>query len=80
MSVARPSAPIPASARPPCPGASALSSTSSRPRACSTACGSGLLSGICRQPLLCEDDLLARILTGHELGEVAETYLMGHGQ
>lgn len=40
----------------------------------------GLLSGIRRQPLLCEGDLLARILTGHEVGEVAETYLMGHGQ
>jgi predicted deacylase len=40
----------------------------------------GLLSGIRRQPLLCEGDLLARILTGTEVGEVAETYLMGHGQ
>lgn len=40
----------------------------------------GLLSGIRRQPLLCEGDLLARILTAHEVGEVAETYLMGHGQ
>lgn len=40
----------------------------------------GLLSGIRRQPLLCEGDLLARILTGDEVGEVAETYLMGHGQ
>jgi hypothetical protein len=29
---------------------------------------------------LCEGDLLARILTAHEVGEVAETYLMGHGQ
>jgi len=40
----------------------------------------GLLSGIRRQPLLCEGDLLARVLTAHEVGEVAETYLMGHGQ
>jgi uncharacterized protein len=40
----------------------------------------GLLSGIRRQPLLCEGDLLARILTQQEVGEVAETYLMGHGQ
>jgi predicted deacylase len=41
----------------------------------------GLLSGIRRQPLLCEGDLLARILTPQELvQEVAETYLMGHGQ
>jgi hypothetical protein len=40
----------------------------------------GLLSGIRRQPLLCEGDLLARILTAHEVAEVAETYLMGHGQ
>jgi len=41
---------------------------------------SGLLAGIRRQPLLCEGDLVARILTRHELGEVADTYLMGHGQ
>jgi predicted deacylase len=40
----------------------------------------GLLAGIRRQPLLCEGDLLARILTRSALGEVAETYLMGHGQ
>jgi len=40
----------------------------------------GLLAGIRRQPLLCEGDLLARVLTAHEVGEVAETYLMGHGQ
>lgn len=40
----------------------------------------GLLAGLRRQPLLCEGDLLARILTREELGAVAETYLMGHGQ
>jgi hypothetical protein len=40
----------------------------------------GLLSGLRRQALLCEGDLLARVLTRHEVGEVAETYLMGHGQ
>ena len=41
---------------------------------------SGLLAGIRRQPLLCEGDLVARILTRHEVGDVADTYLMGHGQ
>jgi uncharacterized protein len=41
---------------------------------------SGLLAGIRRQPLLCEGDLVARILTRHEIGDVADTYLMGHGQ
>jgi predicted deacylase len=41
---------------------------------------SGLLSGIRRQPLLCEGDLVARLLTRDEIGDVAETYLMGHGQ
>ena len=41
---------------------------------------SGLLSGIRRQPLLCEGDLVARILSTHEVGDVADTYLMGHGQ
>jgi predicted deacylase len=40
----------------------------------------GLLAGLRRQPLLCEGDLLARILTREEMGAVAETYLMGHGQ
>ena len=41
---------------------------------------SGLLAGIRRQPLLCEGDLVARILTRHEVGPVADTYLMAHGQ
>lgn len=42
---------------------------------------SGLLSGIRRQPLLCEGDLVARIQTREELPEGgAETYLYGHGQ
>jgi predicted deacylase len=41
---------------------------------------SGLLSGIRRQPLLCEGDLVARILSRQEVGDVADTYLMGHGQ
>lgn len=41
---------------------------------------SGLVSGIRRQPLLCEGDLVARILSRHEVGDVADTYLMGHGQ
>lgn len=41
---------------------------------------SGLLAGVRRQPLLCEGDLVARILTRHEVGDVADTYLMGHGQ
>jgi predicted deacylase len=41
---------------------------------------SGLLSGIRRRPLLCEGDLVARVLTRDEVGEVVDTYLMGHGQ
>jgi predicted deacylase len=41
---------------------------------------SGLLSGIRRQPLLCEGDLVARLLTRQEFDDVADTYLMGHGQ
>ena len=41
---------------------------------------SGLLAGIRRQPLLCEGDLVARILSKQEVGDVADTYLMGHGQ
>jgi hypothetical protein len=41
---------------------------------------SGLLAGIRRQPLLCEGDLIARILTRHDVGSVVDTYLMGHGQ
>jgi hypothetical protein len=40
----------------------------------------GLLSGIRRQPLLCEGDLLARLLTREEFESVPETYLMRHGQ
>ena len=41
---------------------------------------SGLLSGIRRHPLLCEGDLVARILTRHEHAAAPDTYLMGHGQ
>jgi hypothetical protein len=40
---------------------------------------SGLLAGIRRQPLLCEGDLLARLLTREDFTGVADTYLMGHG-
>jgi predicted deacylase len=40
----------------------------------------GLLAGIRRQPLLCEGDLVARILSRRELPEMPDTYLMGHGQ
>lgn len=41
---------------------------------------SGLLAGIRRQPLLCEGDLVARILIRGELAALPDTYLMGHGQ
>jgi predicted deacylase len=41
---------------------------------------SGLLSGIRHQPLLCEGDLLARVLIREEVSTFPETYLMGHGQ
>ena len=41
---------------------------------------SGLVAGIRRQPLLCEGDLVARLLTRDPVGEVVDTYLMGHGQ
>jgi predicted deacylase len=41
----------------------------------------GLLSGLRRQPLLCEGDLVARIETRHELpAGGADTFLYGHGQ
>ena len=40
----------------------------------------GLLAGIRRQPLLCEGDLVARILTREEFAHAPDTYLMGHGQ
>lgn len=40
----------------------------------------GLLSGIRRQPLLCEGDLVARILVREAVPSLPETYLMGHGQ
>jgi len=40
----------------------------------------GLLSGIRRQPLLYEGDLLARIQTRHPMKQRIETYLQGHGQ
>jgi len=41
---------------------------------------SGLLSGVRRQPLLCEGDLVARVLTREPVGAIAGTDLMGHGQ
>jgi predicted deacylase len=41
---------------------------------------SGLVAGLRRQPLLCEGDLVARLLTRDPIGEVVDTYLMGHGQ
>jgi hypothetical protein len=39
----------------------------------------GLLSGIRRQPLLCEGDLVARALTREEHAHAPDTYPMGHG-
>jgi len=41
---------------------------------------SGLLSGIRRHPLLCEGDLVARVLIREEVSFLPDTYLMGHGQ
>jgi predicted deacylase len=41
---------------------------------------SGLLAGIRRQPLLCEGDLVARLLVCDEVAAMPDTYLMGHGQ
>ncbi len=40
----------------------------------------GLLSGLRRQPLLFEGDLLARIQTAGEVAEITDTYLQGQGQ
>jgi predicted deacylase len=40
----------------------------------------GLLSGLRRQPLLYEGDLVARIQTTVDLDQAVETYLHGHGQ
>jgi len=40
----------------------------------------GLLSGIRRQPLLFEGDLIARIQSQHPVGESVDTYLRGQGQ
>lgn len=40
----------------------------------------GLLSGIRRQPLLFEGDLIARIQTRHPMKQRIETYLSGQGQ
>lgn len=40
----------------------------------------GLLSGLRRQPLLFEGDLLARVQTTVEVAEVTDTYLQGQGQ
>jgi hypothetical protein len=40
-----------------------------------------LLSGLRRQPLLCEGDLVARLHTREELpAGGADTFLSGHGQ
>jgi hypothetical protein len=41
---------------------------------------SGLISGMRHQPLLCEGDLVARVLTRDPVGAIAGTDLMGHGQ
>lgn len=41
---------------------------------------SGLLAGIRRQPLLCEGDLVARLLTREDFDGIPDTYLMAHGQ
>lgn len=40
----------------------------------------GLLSGLRRQPMLCEGDLLARIQTLERHGHAVDTYLHSHGQ
>ena len=40
----------------------------------------GLLSGLRRQPLLCEGDLVARIQTANPIPEPVDTYLFSHGQ
>jgi hypothetical protein len=40
----------------------------------------GLVSGLRRQPLLCEGDLVARIQSREDLPDTADTYLSGHGQ
>ena len=41
---------------------------------------SGLLSGLRRQSILFEGDLVARIQTREEVSQEADTYLYGHGQ
>jgi predicted deacylase len=41
---------------------------------------SGLLAGIRHHPLLCEGDLVARVLTRAHVDAMPDTYLMGHGQ
>jgi len=40
----------------------------------------GLLSGIRRQPLLCEGDLVARVQTRDEVAGGVDTFLVSHGQ
>jgi len=40
----------------------------------------GLLSGVRRQPLLCEGDLVARLQTVEEVAAMTDTYLPGQGQ
>ena len=40
----------------------------------------GLLSGLRRQPMLFEGDLLARVQTNEPVAEVADTDLTGRGQ
>ena len=49
-------------------------------RATVTTPRSGLLSGLRRQSILFEGDLVARIQTREEVSEEADTYLYGHGQ
>jgi hypothetical protein len=41
---------------------------------------SGLLSGLRRQPMLYEGDLIARIQSGQAVADVADTFLPGQGQ
>lgn len=45
-----------------------------------TAPVAGLLSGLRRQPLLFQGDLIARIQTRHTTHQAVDTYLQGHGQ
>jgi hypothetical protein len=38
------------------------------------------VSGLRRHPLLCEGDLVARMLVREVVTAMPDTYLMGHGQ